>query len=238
MNVIVVTHDSTFGRYLAASLASRTHIDRLIIETQRPSLRFVARKLQRVGLVDFGFQIFLNRWFRHQARKHLPDLPLPLHERVATVNDCTFAANDLVIGFGTSYVHARTLARMPHGMLNLHTGLLPEYRGVKSEFWALASGDVRATGWTLHFMSPELDAGDIVMRKRVAAHGDDPASLRARLLRDAVLDISDFLERTRAGGFASIPRESQGEGRYYTTPRWSDWRRWRAGQSRLNFKRL
>jgi Formyl transferase len=227
MNVIVVTHDSIFGRYLAATLATLTRIDRLIIETQGPSLRFAARKLQRVGVVDFSFQILLNRWFRREARKHLPDLSLPAHERVATVNDCSFGANDLVIGFGTSYVHARTLTRIPRGMLNLHTGLLPEYRGVKSEFWALASGERRSTGWTLHFMSPELDAGDIVMRKHVEPNDDDPASLRARLLRDAVVDLSRFLEQTRAHGFASIPRQPQGEGRYFSTPRWADWRRWR-----------
>ena len=227
MNVIVVTHDSVYGRYVASQLYERASIDRLIIETDGPSLAFAMRKLQRVGPIDFGFQLYLNRWFRLQGRRHLPDLPLPPHERVATVNDCAFGNDDLVLGFGTSYVRAKTLARTPRGILNLHTGLLPEFRGVKSEFWALASGERDVTGWTLHYMSPELDAGDIVIRKRVDANGDDPASLRARLLRDAVNDLADFLARTRRYGFGSIPRSPQDEGRYFTTPRWSDWRQWR-----------
>jgi len=228
MNVIVVTHDSIYGRYFAAMLHERSRIDRLIIETKGPGLAFALKKLRRVGIVDFAFQIFLNRWFRREGRRHLPDHPLPPHEHVATINDCTFGDDDLVVGFGTSYVRARTLARTPRGILNLHTGLLPEYRGVKSEFWALLSQEPDATGWTLHYMSPELDAGDIVIRKPVESQNDDPASLRARLLRDAVVDIAAFIECARAKGFGAIRRMPQGEGRYFTTPRLTDWRRWRA----------
>ena len=223
MNVIVVTHDSIFGRYVAASLASATRVDRVVIETAGAGWRFYARKLRRVGPLNFAFQALLNRSFRRDAATRLKDLPLPPHERVGSINELTFRPDDLVLAFGSSYVRAETLARAPNGILNLHTGLLPEFRGVKSEFWSLALGD--GAGWTLHYMTPRLDAGDIVLRHAIPMADERPGALRARLLEDAVPRIVRFLEETRMLGVAAIRRTPQPEerARYFTTPTLRDW---------------
>jgi hypothetical protein len=226
MNVVFVTHDSIYGRYVAAGLRAVTRVDRIIVETGHPPLSFYLRKLRRVGPIDAAFQAWLNRWFRNEGRKHLPDRAMPAHERVESVNHCRFGGDDVVIGFGTSYVTPATLAATPRGILNLHTGLLPEYRGVKSEFWALYNGDYSRTGWTLHYMTPRLDEGQIVLRRRVPWSGENPAALRAKLLEDAVPAIGGLANRARDWGFETIPRSPQGEGRYYTTPTWRDWRQY------------
>jgi len=96
MNVIVVTHDSIFGRYVAASLARATRIDRVVIETAGAGWRFYARKLRRVGPLNFGFQYVLNRAFRRDGADHLPDLSLPTHERIGSINELAFGDDDLV----------------------------------------------------------------------------------------------------------------------------------------------
>lgn len=44
------------------------------------------------------------------------------HETVRNINGYRFGPDDLVLGFDTSYVTARTLARLPRGFLNWHTG--------------------------------------------------------------------------------------------------------------------
>lgn len=223
MNVTVVTHDSIFGRYFAASLARRTRVDRIIIETHGAGWRFYARKLRRVGPVDFGFQALLNRSFRREGARYLENCLLPPHQLVGSINELTFDAQDLVLAFGSSYVRASTLARAPNGILNLHTGLLPEFRGVKSEFWALALG--ADAGWTLHYMTPRLDAGDVVLRRVVPVADESPGALRARLLADAVPNIVRFLEDTRIQGISAIRRTAQSEAqaRYFTTPTLRDW---------------
>ena len=233
MNVVLVTHDTVYGRYVAAALRATTHVDRVVVETAGASLRFYMRKLRRVGPFDFAFQAWLSRWFVREGRKHLPLLPLAAHDRVDTINSCRFGADDLVIGFGTSYVTAATLAAAPRGILNLHTGLLPEYRGVKSEFWALYNVDYARTGWTLHYMTPRLDEGHVVLRRRVPWSGENPAELRAKLLDDAIPAVGALADRVRESGFEAIPRTPQGQGRYYTTPTWREWRRYLrgAGQS-------
>jgi hypothetical protein len=229
MNLVLVTHDSAYGRYLAGALSALTRVDRLIVERARPPWRLYARKLMRVGPADFAFQVALSRWFRHEGTQHLPAVAMPAHESVLSVNECRFGADDLVIAFGTSYVTRATLAAAPRGIVNLHTGVLPDYRGVKSEFWALYRHDYGRIGWTLHYMTPRLDEGDIVLGGRVVWSGENPAALRAKLLEDAVPAIGAWASRVRERGFDAISRTRQGAGRYYTTPTWAEWRRYQRG---------
>jgi hypothetical protein len=227
MAIVLVTHDSVYGRFLAASLVQEGAIDRLIIETARAPSRFYARKLKRVGPVNFVFQFWLNRWFAREGRRFLDPGPLPEHELVPSINGMSFPAEDLVIGFGTSYISPKTLAATPGGILNLHTGYLPWYRGVKPEFWALARGDGAMCGWTLHFMTSRIDGGDIVLQQRLDWYGTNPAELRAALLRDAVGAITQLADAFRERGQSALSRRPQGTGQYYTTPTWRQWRQFR-----------
>lgn len=60
------------------------------------------------------------------------------------------------------------LAIPSRGVLNLHSGLLPEYRGVLATFRALLNGDAEI-GCTLHWIdSPGIDVGHIVETARTA----------------------------------------------------------------------
>jgi len=231
MKITVVTHDSVFGRYFASTLAESTSIDRVIVENARASSKFYLRKLRRVGPVNFGFQWWLNRWFERQGEQTLPRSMFPSHERVRSINDIAWEPDDLVVAFGTSYVHARTLAKTRLGILNLHTGLLPYYRGVKSEFWTLYNRDYDNVGWTLHFMTPKLDRGDMVLRDTIDWQGENPGVVRANLLRDAVPKIASLLGRMRtAHDDFSLRRVEQDRGAYYTTPTFWDWLGSRSGR--------
>ena len=228
MKVVLVTHDSAFGRFVAATLYEASAVDLVLVETARPRWRFYWRKLRRSGVVDFTFQAWLARWYRRDGgRVRFPRCAMPPHERIRSANDYPFDAGDLVVGFGTSIITNATLGRLPNGFLNLHTGFLPNYRGVKSEFWALARNDAAHVGWTLHYMTAALDAGDIVICRRVPWEGESPGALRAKLLRDAAPALVTLLNEARQRGVAALPRTPQGAGTYYTTPRWSDWRRYR-----------
>jgi phosphoribosylglycinamide formyltransferase-1 len=70
-----------------------------------------------------------------------------------------------------------------HGrMLNIHPSLLPSFPGLDPHAQALAAG-VKVSGATVHFVTPETDAGPIVMQGVVAVRDDDtPQTLSARIL--------------------------------------------------------
>jgi phosphoribosylglycinamide formyltransferase-1 len=67
-------------------------------------------------------------------------------------------------------------------ILNIHPSLLPAYRGLHTHRRVLAAGDTEH-GASVHFVTPELDAGPTVLQSKVAVLPDDTeAALAARVL--------------------------------------------------------
>jgi phosphoribosylglycinamide formyltransferase-1 len=78
---------------------------------------------------------------------------------------------------GTAFVQ-----RYAGRMLNIHPSLLPAFPGLHTHQRALDAG-CKAVGATVHFVTPELDHGPIVMQSVVPVRpGDDEAALQARVL--------------------------------------------------------
>jgi phosphoribosylglycinamide formyltransferase-1 len=68
-------------------------------------------------------------------------------------------------------------------MLNIHPSLLPAFPGLHTHERALAAG-VKVHGCSVHVVTPELDAGPIVIQAAVPVrYGDTPDTLAARVLR-------------------------------------------------------
>ena len=68
-------------------------------------------------------------------------------------------------------------------MMNIHPSLLPEFPGLHTHERALAAG-VKKHGCTVHFVTPELDHGPVVIQAEVPVRPDDtPETLAARVLR-------------------------------------------------------
>jgi phosphoribosylglycinamide formyltransferase-1 len=70
----------------------------------------------------------------------------------------------------------------PNAILNVHPSLLPAFPGVDAQRQALAHG-VKVTGATVHLVTPELDAGPIVVQAPVPVLDHDTVeTLAARIL--------------------------------------------------------
>lgn len=84
------------------------------------------------------------------------------------------------------------------GCINVHSSLLPKFRGAAPIHWAVISGETE-TGVTIMHMAQELDAGDIIDQARtpidpdesVEAVHDRLAELGGALLVDVVAQIAD-----------------------------------------------
>lgn len=67
-------------------------------------------------------------------------------------------------------------------MINIHPALLPSFKGLHTHERALEEG-VRIHGCTVHFVTPEMDVGPIIMQAAVPVlDGDTPETLGARVL--------------------------------------------------------
>ena len=61
-----------------------------------------------------------------------------------------------------------------HGCINVHSSLLPRYRGAAPINWAILNGD-KTTGVTIMHMAAELDAGDIILQGETDIGPDETA---------------------------------------------------------------
>ena len=74
------------------------------------------------------------------------------------------------------------IARFPRRILNIHPSLLPSFPGLHTHRQALEAG-VKLHGCTVHFVTPSLDSGPIVIQAAVPVlAGDTEDALAARVL--------------------------------------------------------
>ncbi len=101
------------------------------------------------------------------------------------------------------------LAYPAKGCINVHSSLLPAYRGAAPINWAILNGDEQ-TGVTIMHMATELDAGDMIAQQATPIDPRETAEeltarlaqLGAELLVQAVADIE-------AGTAARTPQEHE-----------------------------
>ena len=67
-------------------------------------------------------------------------------------------------------------------IINIHPSLLPKFKGLNTHKRVLKSG-AKYSGCTVHFVSPELDSGKIILQKRVLiSKNETEDSLRKKIL--------------------------------------------------------
>ena len=109
----------------------------------------------------------------------------------ALVDVLTEAQIDLVVlaGFLT-IIDEQVYKAFPNRILNVHPALIPSFcgkgfYGLRVHEAALEKG-VKVSGATVHIVTPECDAGPIVLQKAVAVKEDDtPETLQRRIMEEA-----------------------------------------------------
>jgi len=128
------------------------------------------------------------------------DLPVCQPENInapESVNIIRALRPDLIILAGyTQIIRSELLSIPPLGIINLHGGKLPEYRGGSPINWQIINGE-REGGCAVHFVDEAIDTGDIICQELYSIGGDDTAETATsktleifpRLLLDAVKQI-------------------------------------------------
>lgn len=114
-------------------------------------------------------------------------------------------------------IPAAALDALPHGILNLHLGRLPDYKGNATVNWAIVNGEPDICA-DVHRMVPDLDAGDVLARATMPLGsetyvGDVLAWSRAEApglflgaLDRAVSGSDEFVVRGSTDGLRCYPR--------------------------------
>lgn len=169
-----------------------------------------ARKALRIGMIGTLNGLRMRDWYGKEltARLKAPDLEhaaneagVPVH-RIQSFGDSramdTMQALelDVAVSMGNGYITTSFYNIPRYGMINIHHEWLPDYRGAQTALWQIHDGST-ITGYTIHELSREIDAGRILHRERVPI-------IFHETLRQTVVETSAQVQRRSLDGLAQV----------------------------------
>lgn len=128
---------------------------------------------------------------------------------------------DLLISIAGNQIFKEELINLaPEGCLNLHTALLPKYRGLMPSFWVLKN-DEEVTGVSVFFVDEGIDSGPILVQKKVEIGDKTQEELirhTKKLGMDAIIEAVDLIK----SGEYNLISNPDDEMTYYSFPERSD----------------
>ena len=128
---------------------------------------------------------------------------------------------DLLISIlGNQIFRAPIIDLAPEGCLNLHSALLPRYRGLMPTFWVMKNGEAE-TGVSVFFVDEGIDSGPIVVQKKVTIGDMTQEKLikfTKRIGMEAIAESVDLIQK----GEVQLIDNRQRESSYYSFPKRED----------------
>ncbi len=254
MRIVIITSNEPFYlastlRYLLEKKPSNVTVMACVIV--RGAADELKKSIFRKGWEiwsTFGFGFFL-----HYARRFIAtkaglsenaedvlashDIPLVYlqnsvnsEESVATIRN--FEPDLLVSIVGGEIFRKPILKLAPKGCINLHTSLLPKYRGLMPTFWVLKNGE-KQTGVSVFFVEEGIDDGPIIVQIPM----DIPVGMtQAELIRKSKrLGVDAIIEALELIGADSVDliKNNDDESTYFGFPSRQDVREYLASGARF-----
>ena len=236
--VVLLTKPYPLAAILEHSVASTGCLAGVVHEHAPPGWRAVKRETRRLvkrmgaaRAVDvIAYQVYQRLFRARELRRRIDELTSALPPRQpGDVPRQTFAslntpearaaierlAPDLLIVHGTGILKPETFGLAPLAV-NVHCGVLPEYRGHDSTFWALAGGDFDNVGVSLHVIDAGVDTGTLIAQARVKCGPEDSdIDVWISAFARGIDLVGDLIDTLRHG--APVPLNPSGKkpGKHY-----------------------
>ena len=118
---------------------------------------------------------------------------------------------DLIAVFGTSLIRGDLLKKGRLGIVNLHGGLSPEYRGADCTFWALYNAEPEKIGCTLHYIDAGIDTGRLIAHISPELRpDDDELTLFWRAVKESAGVYAELMQRLAGGESLGVVQRDKG----------------------------
>jgi len=227
MKVLVMIGNSMIGKYCAGQFVNNLNVCGIIVENKKVNkFKSIKKKLKKnpflfpYKFVEAGIISFYNRIISKKINNYFKDIKLDSYN-VKNINSkdvqkiITSLKPDIGIIVGTSILKNKIISLFPKGVLNLHTGLLPKYRGLKSEFWAIYNNDFENVGSTIIKIDSGIDTGGILLRNKLNIKN---LKVDEALIHCKNVELGAKLMIDSINNFDKLKVEKQGLGNYYTNP--------------------
>ena len=107
------------------------------------------------------------------AKFGIPHCYIDSKDEAKIVREFVWAGAELIVMAGwMRIVTSHLIDAFPHRIINIHPSLLPKHKGLNVIQRAMDAGDT-VTGCTVHYVTEELDSGDIIIQGEVPILPDD-----------------------------------------------------------------
>lgn len=121
---------------------------------------------------------------------------------------CRQLAPELIVVAAYGRILPEELLQVPpYGSINVHSSVLPKYRGAAPINWAILNGE-QETGVTIMYMAKELDAGDIIHCLKTPIDPEETAQeLTERLALLGAQALAETVELLQTGKAVRTPQD-------------------------------
>ena len=208
MKVVLLARDGRPGQIIAEALSREASLSVIwesgaLARRRKLARYFPWRKpwLWPLGFLNAVAAVVFNRRMQTYLHEVLPVVNLTVESFTCedanedrVIEKLKEWKPDVVFVYGTALLSARTLSAAPL-FLNLHGGIVPDYRNVHGEFWALKNGEPNKVGTSVLFMTAGIDSGDVLLQESVAA--SDTESVRKAVAANVKLAAHLAVEALR-----------------------------------------
>src|SRR5262249_24411641 len=119
---------------------------------------------------------------------------------------------DAILVSGTRIIKAPVIdCKTRFGIINMHTGLSPYYRGGPCTFWTLYNEEPEYAGVTIHYLTPGIDNGEIILSGRPSLDaGDNVVTLDSKVIDLGHRLMLRALELVEEGRAHRVPNWEKG----------------------------
>jgi methionyl-tRNA formyltransferase len=111
---------------------------------------------------------------------------------------------DLLVSIAGNQIFKLHLINLaPKGCINLHTALLPKYRGLMPSFWVMKNNE-KYTGVSVFFVDEGIDSGPILVQKKVEIGNRTQSELIKYTKKIGIEAIIEAIEKINKGTYQLI----------------------------------
>ena len=237
MKIVIITQNDPFYistnlKFLLDNLPEKHQIVGVIVASASPFGKretFFQKAIKTKNIFGFNFFVYYavkfvySKIFKPSLRKILNDSNIPEINIEGSINSRknleiidSYNPDLLISILGNQIFKKQLLELAPKGCINLHTALLPKYRGLMPTFWVLKNNE-KYTGVSVFFVDEGIDSGPIIVQEKVEIGNSTQQSLIIKTKRIGMNLILKSIDLISNNQVVHIPNKDS-EKSYFTFP--------------------
>ena len=229
MKIVLITQNEPFYlnkslKYLIENLPNYVEIVGCIVSDVSPFGKkesFITKALNTLNI--FGLSFFLryavkflkSKLSRSSVKDLMKEKKINIIELKKSINSkdsldiLKQLKPDLLISIAGNEIFKEDLINLaPKGCLNLHTAMLPKYRGLMPTFWALKNKE-KHIGVSVFFVDEGIDSGPIIFQEKVEVLDKTQEQLIIETKKLGMIGIIKSIELIASGSYELLKNDEK-----------------------------